>query len=206
MPSTASPVRRTLRARLLARFWELVRFGSVGGIAFVIDTGVFNLLVHGPGEVLGHKPLVSKVIAVAVATVFSWVGNRYWTFSDRKTANRVREFVGFAVVNVGGMLIAVACLAFSRYVLGLTSVLADNISGSVVGLLLGMVFRYLAYRSFVFTAGVGDDVQPGAGPGTVPGMDSGSDLSMDSGSDPGSYPGSGDVGTSGERAPLDPVR
>ena len=163
MPTTTSPARRSLRTRLVARFWELARFGSVGGVAFVVDTGLFNLLVHGPGEILGHKPLVSKGIAVAVATVVSWVGNRYWTFSDRRTENRLREFAGFVVVNVGGMLIAVGCLAFSRYVLGLTSVLADNISGSVVGLLLGMVFRYLAYRSFVFTAGSDDDAAGAAG-------------------------------------------
>ena len=156
MPTPDLPPQAPLRARLVARFWELVRFGSVGGVAFVIDTGLFNLLVHGPGEVLGHKPLVSKGVAVAVATLFSWVGNRYWTFSERRTANRLRELAGFVVVNVGGMLIAVGCLAFSRYVLGLTSVLADNVSGSVVGLVLGMAFRYVAYRSFVFTA-VGAD-------------------------------------------------
>lgn len=204
MPSNASPVRRTLRARLLARFWELARFGSVGGVAFVIDTGVFNLLVHGPGEILGHKPLVSKVIAVGVATVFSWVGNRYWTFSERKTSNRVREFAGFVIVNVGGMLIAVACLAFSRYVLGLTSVLADNIAGSVVGLLLGMVFRYLAYRSFVFTA----VAEAGTGSGSASGSGEPDAGEPDSDAPDAGAPdaGAGDAGASGRPAPLDPVR
>jgi putative flippase GtrA len=134
-----------------ARFWELVRFGSVGGLAFVVDAGLFNLLRFGPGEVLGHKPLTAKVVSVAVATVVAWLGNRYWTFAERRTGNRAREFVAFAVANVIGMVIAVGCLAFSHYLLGLTSPLADNIAANVVGLALGTVFRYLAYRSFVFT-------------------------------------------------------
>ena len=133
------------------RLPELLRFGSVGAVAFVVDVGLFNLLRFGPGELLGAKPLTAKVLSVAVATVVAWLGNRYWTFARRRTATRVRELLGFAAVNVGGMAIAVACLAFSHYVLGLTSPLADNIAANVVGLGLGTVFRYVAYRRVVFT-------------------------------------------------------
>jgi putative flippase GtrA len=138
----------SVRNRLL----ELLRFGSVGAVAFVVDVGLFNLLRYGPGELLEHKPLTAKVASVVVATVLSWVGNRYWTFAERRTAQRSRELVVFSIVNLGGMAIAVGCLALSHYVLGLTSALADNISANVVGLALGTAFRYLAYRRLVFTA------------------------------------------------------
>lgn len=134
-----------------ARLAELVRFGFVGALAFVVDAGLFNLLRFGPGELLGHKPLTAKVVSVAVATVVAWLGNRYWTFAERRTPNRARELVAYAVANVVGMAIAVGCLAVSHYVLGLTSALADNIAANGVGLVLGTVFRYLAYRTFVFT-------------------------------------------------------
>ena len=40
----------------------------------------------------------------------------------------------------------------SNYVLGLTGPVADNISGNVVGVALGNVFRYFAYRYIVFNA------------------------------------------------------
>ena len=134
-----------------SRLPELLRFGSVGAIAFVVDVGLFNLLRFGPGELLAAKPLTAKVLSVAVATVVAWLGNRYWTFARLRTTARVRELLGFAVVNVVGMAIAVGCLAFSHYVLGLTSPLADNIAANVVGLGLGTAFRYLAYRRVVFT-------------------------------------------------------
>ncbi|KQT96031.1 GtrA family protein [Sanguibacter inulinus] len=130
----------------------MLRFGTVGGVAFVVDTGLFNLLRFGPGDLLADKPLTAKVLSVAVATIVAWLGNRYWTFSDRKTQTQLREFIGFVVVNIGGMGIALGCLWFSHYVLDLRSPLADNISANGVGLVLGMVFRYLAYRTFVFTA------------------------------------------------------
>ncbi len=136
-----------MRARLL----ELIRFGSIGALAYVVDVGLFNLLRFGPGEILGDRPLTAKVLSVAVATVVSWLGNRFWTFAGRRTESRAKEFAGFAVVNVGGMAIAVACLWFSHYVLGLRSPLADNVSANVVGLALGTAFRYVAYRRLVFT-------------------------------------------------------
>lgn len=139
------------RAAAVSRLLELFRFGSVGAVAFVVDTGLFNLLMYGPGNVLGHKPLTCKVISVAVATLVSWVGNRYWTFSQRRQDDHGRELFAFVLVNIGGMLIAVGCLGISRYVLQLTSPLADNIAANVVGLVLGMAFRYFAYRTFVFT-------------------------------------------------------
>lgn len=134
-----------------SRLPELLRFGSVGAVAFVVDVGLFNLLRFGPGELLADKPLTAKVLSVTVATVVAWLGNRYWTFARLRTATRIRELLGFAVVNVVGMAIAVGCLAFSHYVLGLTSPLADNIAANVVGLGLGTAFRYFAYRRVVFT-------------------------------------------------------
>jgi hypothetical protein len=59
--------------------------------------------------------------------------------------------VTFGLMNVIAMGIAVACLAVSHDVLHFTSTLADNISGNVIGIGLGTLFRFWAYRTFVFT-------------------------------------------------------
>jgi putative flippase GtrA len=153
-----SPAPAPLRGSALARvrgakalLGELTRFGSVGALAYVVDLGLFNLLRFGPGELLTAKPLTAKIVSVAVATLVAWVGNRYWTFADRRTSARGRELAGFVVVNLGGLVIGVGSLAFSHYLLGFTSPLADNISANGVGLLLGTAFRYFAYRKLVFT-------------------------------------------------------
>lgn len=133
------------------RLTELMRFGSVGAVAFVVDAGLFNLLRFGPGELLVDKPLTAKVISVAVATVVAWVGNRHWTFATRRTTAPARELFVFAVVNVLTLTTNVACLAVSHYVMGLTSPLADNVSANLIGPALGTVLRYVAYRRLVFT-------------------------------------------------------
>ena len=61
-----------------------------------------------------------------------------------------REGVEFVIVSLGGMVISLGCLAVSHYVLGFTSALADNVSGNVIGLLLGTAFRFWLYKVWVY--------------------------------------------------------
>jgi len=135
---------------LRAKAYELGRFLSVGGVAFVVDLGLFNLLRFGPGRLLEDKPLTAKVLSVLAATLVSWLGNRMWTFSGRRTDRRVRELVVFGAVNLVGAVVPVLTLAFSHYVLDLRTPLADNVA-TVVGIGLGTVLRYVGYSRWVFT-------------------------------------------------------
>jgi putative flippase GtrA len=132
--------------------WELLRFGMVGGLGFIVDLAVFNLLVVtvlSPTE-LHEGPLIAKLISAALAIMVNWLGNRYWTFRHRRRSDMLRESIEFFVVSVIGTGIGLACLWFSHYVLGFTSLLADNISGNVIGLALGSLFRFVLYRVWVF--------------------------------------------------------
>ncbi|MEJ1154692.1 GtrA family protein [Microbacterium marmarense] len=136
---------RSLRSRI---FGQLVSFGFVGALAFVVDVTIYNLV---RATVLQDSPIWSKVVSVAVATAVAWLGNRYLTFRRERSPQAFREGVLFAVVNVIGLFIAAGCLFISHYLLGFTSQLADNISGNGVGLVLGTTFRFAAYRWLVFS-------------------------------------------------------
>lgn len=139
--------------QLVAR--ELVKFGLVGAVAYVVDVTLFNLLLFGEPfgtrAALDERPLTAKAVSVAVATLVAWLGNRFWTFRRRRRASARRELALFVVMNLAGMAIALVCLGVSHYALGLDSPLADNISANVVGLALGTTFRFFAYRTWVFT-------------------------------------------------------
>lgn len=131
---------------------QLARFGAVGLIGLVVDVALFNLLrvtVLDPA-VIAEGPIIAKTISTSVAIVVNWVGSRYWTFRLERRRPAGREVLEFALVSIGGLLIAVACLAISRYVFGFTSLLADNIASNVVGLALGSAFRFVFYRGWVF--------------------------------------------------------
>jgi putative flippase GtrA len=141
------------RARAL--LGQIARFGVVGGLGFVLDVGVFNLLlltVLRPEHVHG-APVIAKTISTLVAILANWLGNRYWTFAAERGSSSVREGVEFAVASVIGMAVGVGCLWFSHYVLHLTTLLDDNVASNVVGVLLGAVVRFWLYRSWVYRPG-----------------------------------------------------
>lgn len=137
---------------MLALAHQFVRFSAVGLVGLVVDVALFNLLrvtLLDP-EVIAEGPLIAKTISTSVAIVINWLGSRYWVFRLENRRAAGREVLEFALVSIGGLLIAVACLAISRYGLGFTSLLADNIASNVVGLALGSAFRFAFYRSWVF--------------------------------------------------------
>lgn len=126
---------------------EVAKFGTVGAIAFVIDVGLFNILRAGA---LADSPLTAKTISVVVATGFAYVANRNWTYRDRARTGYGRETALFFATNAAALLISWGCLAFTHYLLGLDSQLADNISGNIVAVALGTMFRFWVYRTWVF--------------------------------------------------------
>lgn len=137
------------------RHRELLKFGMVGGTTWVIDTVVFLLLKN---TVLIEKPLTAKIIAVLVATIVSYVLNREWSFRTRGGRERHHEATLFFLVSGIGVAVYTAPLAVSRYLLHLsvpdvslfTQEVADFVSGQILGVLLGMAFRWWAFRRFVF--------------------------------------------------------
>ncbi len=125
---------------------EMGKFGVVGVLNFVIDIGLLNLLIH---TVLADKVTTARIISGVTATLFSWFGNRSWTFARRRSRPAHHEVSLFFVVNGLALGISTLCLVVSHYGLDLTSTVADNAS-TIFGIGLGTIFRFWAYRTFVF--------------------------------------------------------
>jgi putative flippase GtrA len=130
-------------------FHEVATFGVVGAINLVLDVGIFNALLFGP---LQHKPITAKFVSTAVAIVSSYFLNRHWTWRARARTGLHRELPLFLVLSAVGLGITLACLAVSHYALGFHSRLADNVAANVVGLVLGMVWRFWSFKRWVFLA------------------------------------------------------
>lgn len=125
---------------------EFAKFGTVGVINTVVNYTVFNALVL---TVFAQGQLKANVVATVVATTASYFMNRHWTYRDRPKSALHREYLLFFVFNAAGLVIELGVLALSKYGLGLTSLLALNIA-KTFGMGLGTIFRFWAYRTFVF--------------------------------------------------------
>lgn len=140
--------------RLLRHGPEAGKFAIVGLTGVAVQIVAFNLLRYaGPGHVgvLEARPITAQVLAIALATVITYLGNRYWTYAHQARGDVWRELPVFVLLNGIAIGIGALCLGASHYLLGLTSPLADNLSGNVLGLGLGTLFRFWSYRRFVFT-------------------------------------------------------
>lgn len=124
---------------------ELAKFGSVGAAAFVITIGVANALQFG----LHVGPLKSFMVATVVATTFSYLANRYWTFRHRDRTGLGREYVLFFALNGIGLVITELFIGFVHYGLHLESPVAYN-SALIVGTGVATLFRFWSYKKWVF--------------------------------------------------------
>lgn len=140
---------------VLYRHAELVKFAVVGGTTFVIDTTIFFGLKH---SVLDTKPVMAKIIATLVATIVSYVLSREWSFRTRGGRAGHHEAMLFFVISGIGVALTSAPLWLSRYAFGLETPnispvaqeVADFVSAQIIGTLIAMVFRWWAFRKFVF--------------------------------------------------------
>ncbi|MFF3028084.1 GtrA family protein [Microbacterium sp. NPDC057944] len=137
------------RPRLGGLAVQIVKFAAVGGVGLIVDVAVFNLLLLHPMPVAAW-PMVAKVVSTALAIVVNWVGNRLWTFRDRRRADAAREAVEFLIASLIGSGVSLLCLGVSHYLLNLTTTVDDNVSANVIGLLAGSAVRFAAYRWWVF--------------------------------------------------------
>jgi putative flippase GtrA len=63
-----------------ANWMQLVRFGLVGALGFVVNLAVYTLFVHG----IGVEYRIASVAAWIVAAANNFVWNRHWTFDARE--------------------------------------------------------------------------------------------------------------------------
>jgi putative flippase GtrA len=130
---------------------EIAKFGVVGATTFCLDSAIYFVF-----RITLHEPLTAKTIAAVIAATVAFLGNRFWTWRDRPRSGLGREYALYAVANGIGLVVQLACVGISHYGLGslwpetFRSVLADMVSGNVVGMAIATTFRFWSYRTFVF--------------------------------------------------------
>jgi putative flippase GtrA len=107
---------------------RFLKFAVVGMIGFVVDFGVFNLLVGpfhdlleigaplnnflvGPGlssaQAAALAPTFAGTISFICAIISNFLWNRYWTYPDSRSKSTRRQFVMFTLVSLTGIFIRI---------------------------------------------------------------------------------------------------
>lgn len=122
---------------------EIVVFGIVGTIGFLVDTGVLYLLKGVLGLYWARVP------SFLCAATVTWLLNRQITFHNRKSdVPIIQEYVRYFGLMLGGGLVNYLVYAITVSIIPASgySPLASVAMGSIAG----MFINYFSARYFVF--------------------------------------------------------
>lgn len=126
---------------------ELLRFGVVGTVGFVVDATVLTAAIA-----LGLGPWFGRVLSYLIGATTTFTLNRLWTFRDVPRARSVgRQWALFLLVNLVGF----AC-NYGTYALLITLVpvvAAHPVLGVAAGSIAGLAGNFVLSRRFVFRQG-----------------------------------------------------
>lgn len=80
---------------------QLIKFGLVGAIAFVIDYGIMNLLIAG----FHVNATLSATISFTISLIFNYVASMHFVFTRRDDMAKWMEMVIFFASTLIGLLI-----------------------------------------------------------------------------------------------------
>lgn len=130
---------------------QFLRFCVVGGIAFIVDAGVLELLLA-----LGIGPaFFARILSIAVAMQVAYVLNLTYTFRQPES-HSMRTWGRFIASNIVGAIINYLTFLGVLYLLFSAAGMLERIIAIVVGTCAGLVFNYWANKRLVFTGGAND--------------------------------------------------
>jgi putative flippase GtrA len=131
-----------MRSELIA---QMLRFGAVGGVGFVVDGGLLWLLIG-----LEFNPYLARALSFPVAVVVTWALNRNWTFRATRDASKKGQFRRYFGVQIIGSLTNYLIYSAVIGFFGTESV--TIFLGFALGSFFGALLNFLGARHVAFRA------------------------------------------------------
>ena len=80
---------------------QIIKFGMVGGLCFLIDYGVMIFLT----EVFNINYLISSGISFTVSVIVNYILSMRFVFETEKNDSAMKKFIIFVVLSVVGLII-----------------------------------------------------------------------------------------------------
>lgn len=132
---------------------QILKFGIVGVIAFVVDFGIFTILANG----FDVHYLMANFFGFSVSVVVNYLLSMKYVFSRQEDANKKTEFVVFVILSVLGLglneLIIYACvdLIYESWIALHTWISLDfaKMTGKIIATGIVMVYNFITRKLFI---------------------------------------------------------
>jgi putative flippase GtrA len=137
------PVRRRIAPHSIALLAQIMQFGVVGGIGFVVDTAIVYALRAPTGLYVGGTA------AYFVAVTVTWWINRIWTFRSVVPIGTMRrQWARYALANLPGLMLNLG--TYFALIAGSPFCAAYPVVAVGAGAVAGMAANFTLSRSLVF--------------------------------------------------------
>lgn len=143
--------------------YQLSKFSLVGGLNFLIDLGILNLLIFATAISGGFYAAVFKALAFLAAMTSSFIWNKFWTFRALDTGRTGKQFMEFFTVSGVGLLVNVGAFEILNDAIGAQAPLVLSLTGqagidlktwasiSAAGAAVaGLMWNFIGYKFIVF--------------------------------------------------------
>jgi len=138
--------------RWMSFFDQFGKFAAIGFTNAAVDFGILNLLIATTGIAAGVTYSVFKSISFLVATLHSYIWNKFWAF-ETSGSQGGGEFLKFFSVSLLGLLVNVSIASLIvnliHPILGMDAKVWANV-GAVVGSAAALAFSFIGFKFLVF--------------------------------------------------------
>lgn len=121
-------------------FNQILKFGVVGGLAFVID--YVSLIICK--ELIGLNVLLSAAIAFSISVIFNYILSIKWVFDVDKEKSAQKNFILFIVFSVIGLGLTELIMWFGTDIVNINYLIVKIIATAIV-----MVFNFITRKLFL---------------------------------------------------------
>ncbi len=118
---------------------QILRFGIVGGLAFLIDYGIFTIL----SQFLHVHYLVASIISFSISVIFNYILSIKWVFDVTKKQD-AKDFALFIILSVIGLGINSLIMYISVDLMHIHELIAKIIATAIV-----MVYNFISRKIFI---------------------------------------------------------
>ena len=152
---------------------QILRFGVVGGLCFLIDfviTNVIALILRNAGSDATHAAMIGAIFGFVISVIVNYILSMHWVFERREDMDKRKEFVIFVVLSVIGLglneLIILVCMsmimnigwcsAFTSWCVGLANIIFPmtfegmaTAGSKIIATAIVMVYNFVTRKKFL---------------------------------------------------------